>query len=487
MILRSRLLLASFGILASSAALFHTEVADACGGCFAPPDPPTVVSGHRMVMSVSQSQTVLWDQIQYSGDPEEFAWVLPVKPGARIEAGTAAFFEVLESQSATRVVAPFVDCGGGSSGVGCGAMATYDEAGDGGSPTAGEDGGGDPVEVVHQGTVGPYETVTLSTEEPGALNDWLESHGYNVDDSTQPIVDQYVAEGFDFIALRLQPGKGVKQMTPVRVIMEGGSMTLPLRMVGIGTGAQTPIVLYVVGEGRYTTQNFQEVSIDYGLLSWDFATSESNYTELRDLVLAQQGGKNFLASFASQGFFTNTSVFDPVTQGPISLISLYTSQALKNGEIGATCSADLVSYYGRVKNPCPAGEPWDSPACGVVEAGEVDARTLGCPGAEDIAVALEGMMMENVWVTRLEANLPRAALATDLTLQASSDQNVIGNIVQAQIALNPEELCGNGVVPRTIDVRKVPPSSFAGVMATAFASIAAAFALRRVRARRARG
>ena len=484
MLIRSRLLAASLGLLTVSAALFHARIADACGGCFAPPDPPTVVSGHRMVMSVSQSQTVLWDQIQYSGDPEEFAWVLPVKPGARIEAGTAAFFEVLESQSATRVVAPFVDCGGGSS-SGCSAgYASYDEAGDGGSPTA--DGGGDPVEVLHQGTVGPYETVTLSTEEPGALNAWLESHGYNVDDSTQPIVDQYVEEGFDFIALRLQPGKGVKQMTPVRVVMEGGSMTLPLRMVGIGTGAQTPIVLYVVGEGRYTTQNFQEVSIDYGLLSWDFATDESNYTELRDLVLAQQGGRNFLTTFASQGFFTNTSVFDPVTQSPTSLVRLYTAQALKNGEIGSTCGADISSYYGRVKNPCPPGEPWDSPACGVVESGEVDARQLGCAGAEDIAVALEGMMLESVWVTRLEANLPRVALATDLTLQASTDQLNVSNIVQAQIALNPEEVCGDGVVPRTIDVRSIPPNRFAPVMAAALASLGAAFALRRARARRAR-
>src|SRR5688500_13852624 len=59
-----------------------SEEAVACGGCFAPQDPPTVVSGHRMVMSVSPTHSVLWDQIQYASEPEEFAWVLPVKPGA---------------------------------------------------------------------------------------------------------------------------------------------------------------------------------------------------------------------------------------------------------------------------------------------------------------------------------------------------------------------------------------------------------------------
>jgi hypothetical protein len=66
--------------------------------------------------------------------------------------------------------------------------------------------------VVHKGTVGPYDTVTLSTSTPGALNTWLTTNGYGVDEGTQPIIDAYVAEEFDFIALRLQPGAGVREM-----------------------------------------------------------------------------------------------------------------------------------------------------------------------------------------------------------------------------------------------------------------------------------
>jgi len=82
----------------------------ACGGCFTPPtvDSATVVSGHRMVMSISAEQTVLWDQIQYQGSPEDFAWVLPVKPGARIEEASDAFFEALEATTRTVVTSPEV-------------------------------------------------------------------------------------------------------------------------------------------------------------------------------------------------------------------------------------------------------------------------------------------------------------------------------------------------------------------------------------------
>jgi len=137
--------------------------ASACGACFAPPGPPTVVSGHRMVMSISQEQTVLWDQIQYTGNPADFAWVLPVKPGARVEASTAAFFESLEAETASRVIPAPVQCGGGSSGSGCGLVyGVSDSAGE----EAPGDNAGDAVDVIHQGTVGPYETVTLSTDQP---------------------------------------------------------------------------------------------------------------------------------------------------------------------------------------------------------------------------------------------------------------------------------------------------------------------------------
>ncbi len=49
--------------------------AEACGGCFAPPiiqsDVP-VITGHRMTFSVNPTRTVLWDQFEYTGSPQDF-------------------------------------------------------------------------------------------------------------------------------------------------------------------------------------------------------------------------------------------------------------------------------------------------------------------------------------------------------------------------------------------------------------------------------
>src|SRR5262245_23825194 len=88
--------------LAALAALSTTSNdARACGGCFTGGGESTLVTGHRMALSVSTERTVLWDQIQYQGDPEEFAWVLPVKPGATIELASDAFFEALDAATRT--------------------------------------------------------------------------------------------------------------------------------------------------------------------------------------------------------------------------------------------------------------------------------------------------------------------------------------------------------------------------------------------------
>src|SRR5262249_13631565 len=57
------LVLAKLGAFAAAGLSLVAQPSDAsaCGACFAPPGPPTVVSGHRMVMSISMTQTVLWD------------------------------------------------------------------------------------------------------------------------------------------------------------------------------------------------------------------------------------------------------------------------------------------------------------------------------------------------------------------------------------------------------------------------------------------
>src|SRR6185295_1720280 len=291
------------------ALLAHSTDARACGGCFHPPQGQamaTVVTGHRMAFATSPTRTVLWDQIKYAGNPTEFSWVLPVKGAVKVESASDAWFEALESVTNAQVSPAPLNCfyrSGSGGGCSCGG-ASSDSAvlnrapssGVGGSPTPG-------VVVTHEGSVGPYNCVQVQGGGE-ALAQWLPKNGYVVPPDLAPMLAAYAQEGFGFVALKLQPGQGTKQMTPVRIITDGGANTLPLRMVAAGTGDHVAITLYVIAEGRYEIDGFEKTNVDTSRLSYDWATSLSNYADVRQAALATQGGKAWLTTFSQLKAFT---------------------------------------------------------------------------------------------------------------------------------------------------------------------------------------
>lgn len=410
------------------AASLSSNSADACGGCFVAPTENTVVSGHRMAISISMQRTVLWDQIQYQGNPEDFSWVLPVKPGARIEVADNAWFEALEAGTVTSVTAPPLQCANGSDAFGCGSNTSF-------LASAQEDGaaGGyeDPVTVVKQETIGPYESVTLSSEDPEALAQWLVSHDYAIPDDVKPVIAAYVNEGFDFVALRLVPGNGVDLMSPVRVITDGASPVLPLRMVAAGTGPFTSVVLYVIGEGRWTTANFPEMRIPYEDLTWDGSKNESNYAALREEVLSYNNGRTWVATYAQPNALLGYPEYYDDTSWASGGMGYSYLRGVVNPdgtgwELYSQCESDagLASEQsGIVVDTC---DPITG-QCAPVGAGQIDAQAFTCGELSDLSVALVGMHPADVWVTRLEANLPRAALADDLELGAAESQEAVDN------------------------------------------------------------
>lgn len=276
-----------------------------------------MVSEHHMVFSVSQTQTVLWDQIKYSGNPKEFAWVLPVHPGTTVELSHDEFIKALDAYTAPVVIPPTpppyvapkdsaFSCSGGG---GCGSSAVDDSA------YAPAPGGANPVSVVSDIVVGPYEVVTLHTTSGDSLDAWLAAHQFDVTPAIQPIIDAYVKEQFDFIAMRLIPGQGIQSMQPVRVITPGADATLPLRMVAAGVGASVSVVLYVIGEGRYHTQNFHDETVDDSLLTWDATQAQSNYAQLADQAMTGGDSRGVLTEFAGHAFTRDASNGPPSGSG----------------------------------------------------------------------------------------------------------------------------------------------------------------------------
>ena len=368
--------------------------ASACGGCFVQQSENTQVTGHRMILSISQAQTTLWDQIAYSGDPQSFAWVLPIKGTVGIGLSSDALFESLDQSTSVTIQSPQIvcppppDCGGLDN-----AGASFGSGAGGGAASS---SGAPPVTVIAQQVVGPYETVQLQSTDPGALEAWLASHGYEVPADVAPVIASYVKDGFDFLALKLVPGQGIQAMRPVRVTTQGASGTLPLRMVAAGTGAVTPITLWIMGEGRYEPSNMPSFTIAASELVWDWDAHASNYTTLEAQKAAATKGSGWLVQAGE----------------PMSMLQFQSS------------IESLVQYQ-------PAQSGYDG-----------DMNTTPLQEADADLQALFGTInASSLWVTRLHGELARSALGADLQLGASADQSTVDRYLQAQKAVGSPPPC----------------------------------------------
>ena len=431
----------------------------ACGGCFHPPptDPmmqnmvASVVTDHRMAFSISKTQTVLWDQVQYQGNPTEFAWVLPVHAGAKLELSHDAWLAALDAGTRSIIKSPAYTCpppppnatgyasGGGSyyggGGGGCGGGddtsssrgfgidASYDPGGQGMDGGQYMDGNG--VMVLEQSVVGPYSVVTLRASNGDALGPWLRANGFEIPMNVDPIVKAYDTEGFDFIAMRLKPGANVRAMQPVRVTTPGADPTLPLRMVTAGVGANVGLTLWVISEGRYEPANFPKETI--GGVSWFGNQSRSNYSELSIAIMAKHDGYTWLVESATDGN-GSTNPFQP------SVVSAYQSVCTgKSEKVAVPCPSPDAGSDASSDADADADTDADSDASSQMasDAG-ADAGCFqtvnGCTSFDDWAVATKGLYP--IVITRMRSVLPVAALATDLKLGASYDQSPLSNVIQ---------------------------------------------------------
>jgi hypothetical protein len=470
--------------ISSALVVIAARDARACGGCFHPPPQPTQVASditdERMLLAVSQTQTTLYDQIRYSGSPSSFAWVLPIKGTVTVGLSADVLFDSVDALTATQIEPPASSCPQpqcNNSGGGCmGAASTNDFA-------SGNAGGGwpPPVTVTKQENVGPYATVQLHSKDSSALAAWLGGNGFVIPADVTPVLEAYVNEGFDFLALKLLPNQGVQAMRPVRVTSPGAGFSLPLRMAAIGTGATVGITIWVVSDGRYEPQNFPFFHIDDAALVWDWKTSLSNYTSVRAGIEAASSYRaweiessidineqRITTAIVSGG--ANINGYGPTVGDPSQDYLPVTgpATAAPDGGDAATpstvddASADDGSADGAAADDAGAddaaaadGDTGDGGAGeaaegggGTISAGDAggsapasDAGTQILMTAEqvrtaDIATLFAGLPGPNVRITRIRSDIAHTAMTADLVLQASADQTELTNVRYVKKSVN---------------------------------------------------
>lgn len=437
-----------------------------------------VVGGHQVAIALSPTRTVLWDQIAYSGAPEDFAWVMPVPAGARVEVAASAWLEALDARTTTQVSSQEILCFDDSSGGGCGMGAAA-----GGVPSSAPAQRGPSVTVVHEGTVGPYQTATLKSTDPGGVAQWLTENGYKLPADIKPLLDDYTAQGRDFIALRLKPDTGIRSMRPVRVIMPGAITTFPMRMLSAGAGAAVALKVFVITEGRVQVEGFPGAEISAQELTWDFSAHTSNYDGARKDKLSGEGGTTWLTSYTRQDPFfspaTEPSYYEggDRSQSEGLIADAYFTQAAKTGEGSPGCIAGNQSgMTGKVVDLCPP----EGGACGAAGENEIDAQQFECDGLKDLSAALIGLHPADVWLTRFEAELPRAALTRDLSFVPAAKQERVPNLIVAANNENAPECAAGALLPSEPTGRSsLPRGPQRGIATLGLAASALAFAITR--------
>jgi hypothetical protein len=390
-------------------ALAGARDAEACGGCFHPPTQTVSdITDERMLLAVSTLQSTLYDQLRYMGNPTNFAWVLPIRGTVDVGLSADVLFDSFDTMTATQIVPPVPNCPS----PGCQFNAPSAAAVGGGS---GADMSG-TVTVLKQENVGPYATVQLSATDSSALQNWLAQNGYDIPADVAPVVAEYIKEGFDFLAMKLLPNQGVQAMRPVRVTTPGASLSLPLRMAAVGTGPEVGITIWVVADGRYEPQNFPFFHIDDSALIWDFSTSQSNYTALRQQnETALKGAGWEIESSISLNEQTITNVILSGGQ--------YYGGGGFGGGVAAPTPADPSLDY------LPVGDPDAGAEGGVTQTAE-EVRTA------DVNALFAGLTGPTVRVTRIRSDIAHAAMTADFVLQASADQSELSNVRNVTRSVN---------------------------------------------------
>lgn len=381
--MRSTLALA--GAAFTCALALFTPRASACGGFFCSSS-PIDQAGETIVYGIEADGTLTMAvQIRYSGDDDDFAWILPVPAVPEITTGTDRLFTELRRATEPafirhyrtsgrcrvppRCVEPD-DCGPTYETSGCGFDESYDPPDDpdprwsGGHVDASArvdaaappvaDGGvtdGGAVTVLSRGDVGPYEIVVLGALNAREMLEWLHEHGYDIPDASEPLLESYAASGQSFVAVRLSSDADTRMIQPLVLRMPTDEACLPIRLTAIATVPDLPITTFFLGDARAAPVNYSliEDAADERSL-W---TAGRSWTEHVSRRVDEMDGRAFVTEYAGPTPALSLRLSSVEGMEHISDPASYLRELLARGYAG---TAELLRLVRRHLEP-PPGEP----------------------------------------------------------------------------------------------------------------------------------
>lgn len=115
------------------------------------------------------------------------------------------------------------------------------------------------LEVHQRGVIGDYEVAVLSADDPAAVTAWLGDNGFKVSAQTDEVIRQYIDEGWFMTATRLTPEATLNGKTsthPLAFRFPAERPIYPLRLTAVGSDL-LEVDLYIFGPQRASADGFK--------------------------------------------------------------------------------------------------------------------------------------------------------------------------------------------------------------------------------------
>ncbi|MCB9523029.1 MAG: DUF2330 domain-containing protein [Myxococcales bacterium] len=273
----------SAGLTAAPAAAF------ACGGFFCSSAPVDQQAERILFVQEGADTWSTYVEIQYQGDADAFAWVVPVPEVPELDTWYPQAFSALD-QATEPQYQPDWSC----------APVDFAAEGDGAPNAGGQDPDDDGVQVLAQEQVGPFETATIQSDDPRALVEWLRQNDYRIVPEMEPFIALYTAEGMKFTAMRLSDGETVESIRPIKMTYRSMNPVVPLRLTSVAAMPEMGVKVWILADQKFGPLNVPEIEIPLDEVVFDYNRWQTNYLPLVARKVDEAGGHGFVTEYAQK-------------------------------------------------------------------------------------------------------------------------------------------------------------------------------------------
>ena len=115
------------------------------------------------------------------------------------------------------------------------------------------------VSLLDRKLVGIFETVTLTSRDSRALENWLRDNGFAIAHDAKPVIEEYLKDGWVFVAAKVHRDDAKPDIStphPLSFTFKTDKPVYPMRLTGLNSQSLS-VDLYVFGNTRATAPHFK--------------------------------------------------------------------------------------------------------------------------------------------------------------------------------------------------------------------------------------